>query len=487
MEKVRVRIAPSPTGSIHVGLARTALYNYLFARQHNGAFVLRIEDTDEKRNLQVSEQQILDGFRWLGMHWDEGPDCGGAFGPYRQSERIKLYEQYLQILLGAQKAYWCYCTQEELADEREQQERAGKPPVYSQRCRHASNEQIAEWKLASREPILRFATNNETIVVHDMVHGDVTFHASAFGDFSIARVMTSPLYNFAVVVDDALMQITHVIRGEEHLSNTPKQILLYQALGFALPQFAHLPLLVGPDRKKLSKRAGATSIEEYREAGFFPKALVNFLALLGWHPKDDREIFSLAELSQIFRLDDVQKAGALFDEQKLHSMNGIYLRSLTPSAIIAEAGERLGDISVTLGSNMEAAIQLAKERATTLNDIADSLQFLLALPEYEPALLLPKKNGTTERTKEALTMFRLFFGSYDMKVVDAPQLKKDILALLQEKKYSTTESLWPLRVALSGLQFSPDVFDIAALMSKEEILRRLNVADQKLAELAKTA
>lgn len=480
--KIRVRIAPSPTGSIHVGLARTALYNALFARQQKGVFVLRIEDTDEKRNMESSEQQIYDGLRWLGIDWDEGPDKGGEYGPYRQSERKAFYRKYLEQLISAGKVYACYCTQEELENERKEQQNNGLPPVYSGKCRSANEQQIRDWQKEGRTSILRFATSKETIAFDDLVRGHVLFHAEHIGDFSIARDLDHPLYNFAVVIDDALMRISHVIRGEEHLSNTPKQILLFQALEFLVPVFVHLPLLLNAERKKLSKRDGATSIEEYQGQGFLPEALLNFLALLGWHPKDEQETFSFNELVETFRLDDVQKAGAIFDRKKLESINAQYIRSLTPEELIQRAGEACVEFQNAVGyETLQRAVALVQDRLVTVRELPNALQFLISSAEYTHSLLVPQK-GSIGRTKEALSKLREYFGSMG-KVPSEEELKEKTIAWIQENGFTNMEMLWPLRIALSGQKNSPDVFAIASVLQVEEILERIDAAIQKIAHL----
>lgn len=479
---IRVRIAPSPTGSIHVGLARTALYNALFARHNKGVFVLRVEDTDEKRTVESSEQQIYEGLRWLGIDWNEGPDKGGEYGPYRQSERKALYRAYLEKLISENKVYACYCTREELENERKEQQKNGLPPVYSGKCRRASEQQIRDWKQGGRTSILRFATQKETVTFDDLVRGHVAFHAEHVGDFSVARDLDHPLYNFAVVIDDALMHISHVIRGEEHLSNTPKQLLLFQALQFSVPVFAHLPLLLNAERKKLSKRDGATSIEECREQGFLPKALLNFLALLGWHPKDEQERFSFDELVKVFRLEDVQKAGAIFDWKKLKSMNAQYIRSLTPEELIQRAGEACAEYQNRVGyETLIRAVALVQDRLVTVRELPEALRFLISPAEYLPDHLIPQR-GSSARTKEALVRLREYFGSLRT-LSDEGKMKEKTIAWIRENGFTNMEVLWPLRVALSGQKNSPDVFALASTLQLEAILGRIDMAIQKMANI----
>jgi nondiscriminating glutamyl-tRNA synthetase len=325
---VRVRFAPSPTGSLHVGGARTALFNYLFARRYGGRFVLRIEDTDTERSERSYEDAILADLRWLGLSWNEGPDVGGAYGPYRQSERTERYHEAAAILQAAGVAYACYCSPEELDAQRTEQERRGLAPRYPGTCRRLTAAQRAAYEAQGRRPALRFCMPQSEIVVHDIVRGEVRFPAGSIGDFVIIRSDGRPAYNFAAVVDDDQMAISHVIRADEHLPNTPRQIALYEALARPQPAFAHVSMILAPDHQKLSKRHGAASLADFREQGYLPQALVNYLALLGWSPKDNREIFSLDELAAAFSLEHVQAAPAVFDAAKLRWFNAQHIRRL---------------------------------------------------------------------------------------------------------------------------------------------------------------
>src|SRR4051812_18837205 len=315
---MRVRFAPSPTGKLHVGNARTALFNWLLARGQGGTFVLRIEDTDVERSTAESEAAIIDDIRWLGLDWDEGPDTGGPHGPYRQSERADLYARYAQQLVETGHAYPCFCSREQLEADREQALAGGRPARYAGTCRRLSKEQAAQRIAAGAKPALRFRIpDNHEVRFVDAVRGEVRFHTDVIGDPIIVRGEGVPAYNFAVVVDDALMGITHVVRGEDHISNTPRQILLYEALGFVPPAFAHLALVMGPDHTPLSKRHGATSVAEFRSRGYLPEALVNYLALIGWSPGNDEELLPMAEMARRFSLEDVGVSAGGVDEEKL--------------------------------------------------------------------------------------------------------------------------------------------------------------------------
>jgi nondiscriminating glutamyl-tRNA synthetase len=332
---MRVRFAPSPTGHLHVGNARTALFNWLMARGAGGTFILRVEDTDVERSTRDSEEAILEDLRWLGLEWDEGPDIGGSRGPYRQSERLHLYRSYSQQLLESGQAYYCFCSQERLDAERKAAFASGQPPKYSGTCR-AIPPADARARVERGEPAAaRFRVPpGRDIAFEDLVRGRVSFHADVIGDFVMVRSGGIPAYNFAVVVDDALMEVTHVVRGEDHISNTPRQILLYEALGFQAPRFAHLALVMGPDHTPLSKRHGATSVAEFRAKGYLPEALVNYLALIGWSPGGDEELLPIAELARRFSIEAVGHSAGVFDEEKLAWADRHYLRTADPLRLV---------------------------------------------------------------------------------------------------------------------------------------------------------
>ncbi|MGQ0548086.1 MAG: glutamate--tRNA ligase, partial [Armatimonadota bacterium] len=330
MAIVRTRIAPSPTGYQHIGGAWTAFFSWLHARHYRGVFILRIEDTDRSRSTEAFEAAILEDFRWLGITWDEGPDVGGPVGPYRQTERADLYTRYARELLERGAAYPCYCTPEELDAERKQAEGERRSYRYSGRCRNRTPEERAALEAAGRRPSLRLRVTDqpESIVVDDLIRGRVVFEPEHLDDYIIVRSDGSALYNFANVVDDHLMHVTHAIRASEHLSNTPRQIVMYRALGWDPPAFAHLPVIVGADRKKLSKRHGDTAVREYRERGFLPEAILNFFALMAWHPEAEREVYTIDELIAGFRIEEIGRASPLFDLEKLTWLNGVYMRRL---------------------------------------------------------------------------------------------------------------------------------------------------------------
>ena len=327
-KEIRVRFAPSPTGLFHLGSGRTALFNWVYARKLGGKFILRIEDTDRERSKPEFEKGIYESLRWMGLDWDEGPDVGGEFGPYRQTERLHIYREYLEKLIKENWAYYCYCTKEELEEEREAMISQGLPAKYSGHCRN-----LTEAPAGKTPQLIRFKTPEMRVEFKDIIRGNVSFDSSLFGDIPLAKDLDTPLYNFAVVVDDELMHITHVIRGEDHVSNTPKQVLFQKALGFKELTYAHLPLILAADRSKLSKRYAETSLFEYEKQGYLSEAMVNFLILLGWHPKNDKEIFTIPELVEAFELERVQKAGAIFNEDKLLWINGEHIKIANPQKI----------------------------------------------------------------------------------------------------------------------------------------------------------
>lgn len=331
---MRVRFAPSPTGHLHVGNARTALFNWLLARGSKGAFVLRIEDTDVERSTGASEQAILEDLRWLELHWDEGPDVGGPYGPYRQSERLYLYRSYADRLIRESHAYYCFCSAEQLEADRKQHIRLGRPPRYSGRCRAIPPDQAQSRVEAGEPAVVRFKVpERDRVAFEDVVRGEVSFSMEVIGDPVLLKSDGRPAYNFAVVIDDALMEVTHVVRGEDHISNTPRQVLLYEALGLTPPKFAHLALVLGPDHTPLSKRHGATSVAEFRANGYLPEALVNYLALIGWSPGSGQEVLPAAELAERFSLEAVGHSAGIFDEEKLAWVNRHYLRSADPGRV----------------------------------------------------------------------------------------------------------------------------------------------------------
>lgn len=486
--QVRVRFAPSPTGRLHIGGLRTVLFNWLFARKHKGVFILRIEDTDRARSRPEYERDVLAGIVWAGMMWDEGPvfhESGGSHGgyegmrgPYRQSERLDIYEKYITQLFRTGAAYRCFCAKETLETEKQARLTQGLAPRYGGRCRALSAEEVGG-RLQKGEPsVIRFKTPETKVSFKDLIRGEVIFDMGLVGDFVIARGTRDPLYNFAAAVDDYEMAITHVIRGEEHIANTPKQLLVQAAFGFPHPHFAHLPLILNPDRSKMSKRYAATAVSEYRDAGYLPEAIINFLALLGWHPKDEKEILSPDELIARFELGEVQKGGAIFNAEKLDWLNGQYLKALTDEELHARL--------ITLGvfpkaernKNRElGVIRLVRGRMKKVSDFKALANFVFELPEY-PADLLLWKEAARETTAENLRAAARIISVLREDRFDAEIIEALLAPLVAER--GRGELLWPVRVALSGSRASPGPYEIMVALGKEETVRRLNYAIEKL-------
>jgi nondiscriminating glutamyl-tRNA synthetase len=483
-EKVRVRIAPSPTGQMHVGTARTALFNWLFARQQGGTFVLRIEDTDVERSKKEYEAEIFSGLEWLGMTWDEGPDANGgadkgAFGPYRQSERTSIYRKYLEELLSKGEAYYCYCTKEDLEAQRQAMLAAGLPPRYNGHCRD-----LMEPPTGRKPEVIRFKVPETKIEFKDLIHGKTVFDTALFGDQVIAKDLDTPLYNFAVVVDDALMEITHVIRGEDHLSNTPKQILMQHALGFPTPHYAHLPLILNPDRSKMSKRFADVALANYRERGYLPDGIINFIGLLGWHPKDDHEVFTRDYLLEHFEMSRVQQSGAIFNEEKLDFLNREHLRMTPIAELTALAVPFYKKVGVDVHDDtamLQKVVALQRGRAKTLVDVAEGSKLFFALPEYDAKLLCRKETSVSDALdalRETLAIFKVLAPD---QFAARESLLQALAPLTEEKGRGVI--LWPLRVSLSGQAASPDPMEIMEVLGKKESLARISNAIAKLETL----
>lgn len=493
--KVRVRFAPSPTGSPHLGSARTALFNWLFARHHGGVFVLRIEDTDTERSTRQYEREIIESLKWLDISWDEGPDIGGPHGPYHQMDRLTLYNQYVDKLFFTGAVYKCFCSPQELERERKAQQGRGEPPKYGGRCARLSTSEIADQEASGRRSVVRFRVPSREIIFNDLIRGPVRFNGSLIGDFIIVKSDGVPIFLFSNVVDDIEMNITHVIRGEEHLSNTPKQILLYDVLNQPLPSFAHLPILLGPDRSKLSKRHGAESVLWYRDQGFLPDALLNFLALLGWNPGGNQEIFTRDELIAKFSLERVQKGGAIFTVEKLRWMSGQYVSSLTPEQLtrlalpeliqkgliaVDERGYRLMNGSVVSAQYVNAAVELSRSRAKSLKDIVSEIDFMFRDSlTYDASILIPSGGNGSHTIRVLKSIQERFLGLNDesFTATTLPAIAREIIS---EMHASSKEVLWPLRVALTGKRNSPGVYEVLVLLGKTRALARVDAAQRML-------
>lgn len=473
-KNVRVRIAPSPTGFFHVGTARTALFNYLFAKRYGGMFMVRIEDTDVQRSEKRFEEDILSGLRWLGVVWDEGPGKEGNAGPYRQSERGAIYKEHLRMLFEKGKAYYCFCTREELESHKNYMLGSGLAPKYSGKCARLTDAEVAQKQKEGTPSVIRFRADARRLSFHDLIKGKIEVDTGLIGDFTIAKNIEEPLYNFAAAVDDVHMRITHVIRGEDHISNTPKQILIAEALGFASLAYGHLPLILGPDKAKMSKRHGATSILEYRERGYLPEALVNFIAFLGWNPGGEREMFSLGELEKEFDIRKAHTSNAVFNIQKLDWFNAHYIRQ--------KSTEELADLCAPYfpgadAGRLKKVVALEKERLKKLSDIGELAGFFFSLPEYPPDLLVWSKS-TKEKMKESLPAVSEALKSVSESEFTAVAVKNALVTLAS--RFTNGEMYWPLRVALSGKEFSPGPTEIAEVLGKDEMLLRVQRAIAKL-------
>lgn len=475
---VRVRIAPSPTGYLHLGTIRTALFNFLFARKEKGEFIIRIEDTDKERSLPIFEQDILDGMKALGLVWDEGPDVGGDFGPYRQSERKEIYRKEIEKLLDEKKAYWCFCTKEELEEQKQAMLSSGVFPKYAGVCRNLSQEEQEQKRKEGRSGVIRLVTPNHThIEFTDMIRGKISVNSDMIGDFVIARSVDDPLYNFAVVVDDAHMKISHVIRGEDHISNTPKQLLIANALGVSEPKYVHLPLLLAPDRSKMSKRKMETSFNEYLKEGYLPEAIINFLALLGWHPDDDREILSLDEIVELFSLKRVQKGGAVFNVEKLDWFNAEYIKKLSLDELLEHLEHYVPEHWKEQKEIFQRALAVERPRLKKLSEFEAAARFFFERESYEPDLLIwnhLEKGAIIDN----LQVVRALLDGVEEKDFTTQSLEGVLMPIAQER--GKGDVLWPLRVALSGRKNSPSPFEILGVLGKKESLDRIDAAIEKL-------
>jgi len=501
MPSPRVRIAPSPTGPLHIGTARTALFNYLYARRTGGTFVLRLEDTDVARSTVAFEADILDQLHWLGIAWDEGPDAAGGadrgpFGPYRQMQRLERYAEAAARLLAADQAYPCYCTPEELDADRKAHEAAHEPPRYVGRCANLTSEERAAREASGKRGALRFRVPAEKIRFDDLVRGEVEIDtANLGGDFVIVRSDGTPLYHFTVVVDDAAMEMTHIIRGEDHLSNTPKHILLFQALGYAVPAFAHLPLILNPDRTKMSKRKSQTAIADYRAQGFIPEALVNFLALLGWSTGTEEEILTLDELGGRFDLEHVQKGGAVFDRERLEWLNGQWIRRLDAEDLIERLGPFLeaerdaGRIDrVPTAEELRPLVPIIQERLPTLGAIGDLVGFLwVDAVTVDPAVLVPRR-WDRATTLTALRAARETIGaSVGAVTFEADELEPPMRALAEDRGWKAGDLFMAIRVAATGRTATPPLFDSLVALGRDRTLARLDRAIEILERLEDAA
>jgi glutamyl-tRNA synthetase len=460
---MRVRFAPSPTGALHVGNVRTAVFNWLLARGHGGTFILRIEDTDLERSTRESEASMLEDLRWLGLDWDEGPDIGGAHGPYRDSERLHLYQSYATELLNAGSAYYCFCSTAQLEADRQAAVAAGLPALYPGTCRKLTSDQAQARIAGGERPAIRFRVpEGRDVSFIDAVRGEVRFSGDVIGDPVIVRADGHPAYNFAVVIDDALMEITQVVRGEDHISNTPRQILLYEALGFTPPQFAHLALVMGPDHSPLSKRHGATSVAEFRAKGYLPEALVNYLALIGWSPGNDDELLPVDELARRFSLDRVGHSAGVFDEEKLAWVNRHYLKVADPVRIAALSVPFFKSTGVPMNPDargvdfLATAMAMATSSVDRLNQVPGRLSLLF---HYDAATALAQPGVRDEMNADGPRSVAIALAE---ELASAPRLDREkFRAIANQVKAKTGQKaralFHPIRIVLTGRAEGPEL------------------------------
>ena len=478
---VRVRYAPSPTGLPHVGNVRTALFNWLFARRTNGAFIVRVEDTDQNRLVREAVDGILEGLRWLNLDWDEGPVVGGPYGPYMQSERLDIYNEAAQDLIQRGCAYYCICSPERLKELRKQQAKEKKNPGYDGRCQNLPKRELQAFRDAGNVPVVRFKmVRDETISVDDIVRGQVDWNSNLTDDFVIIKSDGFPTYHLANVLDDHLMEITHVLRAEEWLSSTPRHIALYGALGLEPPQFGHLPMILGPDRSKLSKRHGSTALLEYREMGYLPESMVNFMALLGWSLDDRTEIFERSALVKSFSLERVVKSGAIFNIDKLEWMNGIYIRSLSPGDLAARIRD-YWQLSTPEGIpqpvDMEYLRRIApliQPRLKTLTDAAERTEFFFKVELEHVAKDLIQKGMDTESTRSALQESLALIDGSDGFAAESLETAFEELRLRLELSRRQFFSL--LRVATTASRISPPLFETMEVLGRGRCVERISGA-----------
>ncbi|MCG8401670.1 MAG: glutamate--tRNA ligase [Firmicutes bacterium] len=481
MSEVRVRFAPSPTGPLHIGGARSALFNWLYARRSGGRFIVRIEDTDLERSSREWEENILDSLRWLGLDWDEGVAAGGPDEPYRQTERLQLYRRHAGDLLESGWVYRCYCSEEELAAWREAQLAAGRLPGYPGKCRELSETDCKRLESEGRKPVLRFRVpEGKVITIRDTVRGDVSFDCNGIGDFIIVKSDGIPTYNFAVVVDDHLMGITHVIRAEEHLSNTPRQLLIFEALGWPLPEFAHVSLILGKDRSKMSKRHGATSVQQYRDMGYLPEALVNFLALLGWSPGTEDEVLTPEQLKQQFSLARVSKSPAVFDPEKLNWLNGYYIRHSPVERIAALAVpylQKAGYLPEAVDEKLLGKVRLV------MAAVREYLEYMAQVGEHARIFFVDPGHFDSE-SLEVLAWEHVpaVFEALNNKLagmdgmLDEEGAKSVLKKLPKELGLGGKKVYQPLRAALTGRIRGPELHHLLPALGVHKVTQRLKKA-----------
>ena len=484
MNEVRVRIAPSPSGNLHVGTARTALFNYLFAKKNNGKFVLRIEDTDAERTSQEYVDNIFDSLKALGLNWDEGPDVGGDFGPYTQSERFDIYPKYIQELLDKGFAYECFCTPEELEAEKEEATANKKAYVYSKKCENLTEEEKAKLRAEGRKPAIRFNVANAQKAFHessilefeDLVKGKLHMDTDLIGDFVIMKSNGAPTYNYAVVIDDALMKISHVIRGEDHISNTYKQILIFEALGFEVPRFGHLGMILAPDRSKLSKRHGATAVSDFVEQGYLTEALVNFVALLGWAPSDGEEVKPVEKIAEDFRIGEISSSNSIFEYDKLKWMNSHYIKALPIEKLKEMLKKYLTNYDLTslTDSQYTRMVEITREPLTLLSDITDAVPYFFGGTEVNVEPEVQAEVLDLPESQEVLKAFVAQGADWEWTEHNLHEKLEAFRGEFKEKGIKPKATMWAIRGAVTGRTRGADMTATLEIIGKDNCLARAN-------------
>lgn len=483
--EIRVRFAPSPTGPLHIGGARSALFNYLWARNNKGTFIVRSEDTDLERSSRESEHNILEALRWLNIQWDEGIEVGGELGPYRQTDRLALYREYTKKLLDGGHAYYCYCSEEELDRERQALIAKGETPRYLGKCRYLTAQQRAVLETEGRKPVVRFRVPEaQAIHINDQVRGDVVFDSDGIGDYVLVKSDGIPTYNFAVVVDDVTMKITHVIRGEEHLSNTPRQVLIYQALGLPVPEFAHVSLILNTEGGKMSKRDGDTAVLDYQKKGYLPEAIVNFIAMLGWAPSGEEEFYTLDELAEVFSLDRVSKSPAVFDLQKLNYINAHYIKAAAPERLAELALPYVGEMGILpRGGRSDKQqqwfigfIEAIQEKISHMAEVKDFVHYFYGAVPLEPV----GEALEVLRGEQVPGVLRLFWEKIqEVELLSGATVKVLLKQMTKELKLGGKLVYMPVRVALTGQMHGPELYDVIPLLGRKNVLKRLEVTEKR--------
>ncbi len=480
LDEVRVRIAPSPSGNLHIGTARTALFNYLFAKKNNGKYILRIEDTDLDRSSQAYIDNIYDSLKALGLNWDEGPDVGGPYGPYQQSDRFDIYPKYAQKLVEMGYAYECFCTQEELDAEKEESIKNKRPHKYSGKCRNLSEEEKEKLRAEGRKPSIRFHVPEGETSYDDMVKGHLHFDNSLIGDFVIMKSNGTPTYNFAVVIDDMEMKVSHIIRGEDHISNTAKQIMIYNALGAEVPKFGHLGMILAPDRSKLSKRHGATAVSEFVEKGYLTEALVNFVALLGWSPSDGHEIKTLDEIAADFRIAEVSSSNSIFEYDKLNWMNGQYIKKMDLAKLTERVKPYLScyDLSEYTEKQLQRIVEVTREPITILSELTNDTKYFFGKDvEIEPDVQEKILNG--EVAKKVLPyVIENELDKWDFENEEKlHEQLADLRTYFKEQHgIKPKETMWAIRAAVTGRTHGADMVATLVLLGKDRVVYRIKKA-----------